>query len=274
MEQRVEGGSTGGAVLVGGTVRRPTGPWTPSVHALLRHLEHHGFVGSPRALGVDHHGREILSFVPGATIGTQRPWPAWVHSEDALPQVGAWLRGYHDCVADFVPPVDATWRAGSHAWRPGDVIGHNDAAPYNAVWQTSPDGRTELVGFIDWDFASPCAPIRDLAFVASAWVPLHNREAARSEGFDDFAARPRRPRMLLDAYDWTGTVAAVLDAVRARIVDHLRIVRELAAGDPVFQRQPDAGTQADLQLTDIQETLRQFDRDRPRLDPERAGRAP
>jgi aminoglycoside phosphotransferase (APT) family kinase protein len=151
------------------------------------------------------------------------------------------------------------------------VIGHNDAAPYNAVWQTLSDGRTDLVGFIDWDFASPCAPIRDLAFVASAWVPLHNREAARAEGFDDFAARPRRLRMLLHAYGWTGTVAEVLDAVRARIVDHIRIVQELANGDPVFQRQVDAGAQADLQLTDIHETLRQFDRDRSGLDPEQAG---
>jgi hypothetical protein len=271
VEQRLEGGNAGGAVLVDGTVRRPTGPWTSSVHALLRHLEHHGFEGSPRARGVDHHGREILSFVPGATIGTKRPWPSWVHSDDALQQVGGWLRGYHDCVSDFVPPVGATWRAGSHAWRPGDVIGHNDAAPYNAVWQTLPDGRTDLVGFIDWDFASPCAPIRDLAFVASAWVPLHNREAARSEGFHDCAARPRRLRMLLDAYGWTGTAAEVLDAVRARIVDHIRIVRELADGDPVFQRQVDAGAQADRQLTDIHETLRQFDRDRSGLDSDQAG---
>jgi thiamine kinase-like enzyme len=151
------------------------------------------------------------------------------------------------------------------------VIGHNDAAPYNAVWQPLTDGRADLIGFIDWDFASPCAPIRDLAFVASAWVPLHNREAARSEGFTDFAARPRRLRMLLDAYGWTGTAAAVLDAVRARIVDHIRIVRELAKDDPVFRQQVDAGAQADAQLIDIHETLRQFDRDRSELDFEQAG---
>ena len=77
--------------------------------------------------------------------------------------------------------------------------------------------------------------------------------------------------MLLDAYGWTGTAAGVLDAVRARIVDHIRIVRELASSDPVFQRQVDAGAQVDLQLTDIHETLRQFDRDRSGLDPEQAG---
>jgi hypothetical protein len=32
---------------VGDTVRRSTGPWTPAVHALLRHLEWAGFDGAP-----------------------------------------------------------------------------------------------------------------------------------------------------------------------------------------------------------------------------------
>ncbi|WP_197700840.1 hypothetical protein [Micromonospora purpureochromogenes] len=37
-EQRLVGGNVGGAVLVGDTVRRPTGPWTPAVHDLLDYL--------------------------------------------------------------------------------------------------------------------------------------------------------------------------------------------------------------------------------------------
>ncbi|MGA8209061.1 MAG: (deoxy)nucleoside triphosphate pyrophosphohydrolase, partial [Nocardioidaceae bacterium] len=35
---RLDGGNVGGAVRVGGTVRRATGPWTPAVHRLLDHL--------------------------------------------------------------------------------------------------------------------------------------------------------------------------------------------------------------------------------------------
>jgi hypothetical protein len=34
-EERLEGGYADGAVRVGSTVRRPAGPWTPAVHALL-----------------------------------------------------------------------------------------------------------------------------------------------------------------------------------------------------------------------------------------------
>ena len=59
------GGNTSTVVRVGDTVRRNAGPWTPAVHALLRHLERVGFNGSPRALGMDERGREVISFVEG-----------------------------------------------------------------------------------------------------------------------------------------------------------------------------------------------------------------
>src|SRR5687767_680284 len=98
-EQRLPGGNTGGAVRAGDTVRRARGPWTSSVHALLQHLEDVGFDGAPRALGFDDQDREVLSFLPGDVVGTARPWPTWVHSEDALCQVARWLRDFHAAVA-------------------------------------------------------------------------------------------------------------------------------------------------------------------------------
>jgi hypothetical protein len=43
----------------GDVVIRDTGPWTPAVHALLRHLEEAGFAGAPRLVGtgLDAGGR-------------------------------------------------------------------------------------------------------------------------------------------------------------------------------------------------------------------------
>jgi aminoglycoside phosphotransferase (APT) family kinase protein len=242
VEQPLAGGNAGGAVLVDGTVRRAAGPWTPSVHALLRHLERCGFAGAPRVRGIDDRGREVLTFLPGDTVGAARPWPAWVHSEAALVQVGRWLRGYHDAVRDFVPAAGAVWRLSRRPWCPGDVIGHNDAAPYNAVWRSGPDGAGQLLGFIDWDFAAPCPPIWDLAFVAFSWVPLHARDVVRGEGFTDFADRPRRLRRLLEAYGWTGPVPELLDAVTARVSAHLDDLRTLARTDPLFARLVHDGT--------------------------------
>ncbi|BCJ57962.1 hypothetical protein Jiend_13840 [Micromonospora endophytica] len=43
----LHGGNVSTVVRVGDTVRRNVGPWTPSVHALLRHLEYVGFTGAP-----------------------------------------------------------------------------------------------------------------------------------------------------------------------------------------------------------------------------------
>jgi hypothetical protein len=59
------GNMSSGVVRVGDTVRRPAGPWTPAVHALLTHLHEAGFGGAPRPLGIDDRGREVLTFMPG-----------------------------------------------------------------------------------------------------------------------------------------------------------------------------------------------------------------
>jgi aminoglycoside phosphotransferase (APT) family kinase protein len=199
-------------------------------------------------------GREILSYLAGETVGDRKPWPEWVHSDAALVDVGKWLRRYHSAVAGFTPPSSVQWRLATHSWQAGDIIGHNDAAPYNAVWRPNGEG---LVGFIDWDFAAPCTPIVDLAFTVCSWVPLHARQAAAAKGFADFEGRARRLRVLLDAYGFSGSVDDVLFAVRDRIARHIEDVRNLAdAGDPMFRRLVAGGT-----LDDLKRTQTEFDRD-------------
>ncbi|MHB8452982.1 MAG: phosphotransferase [Mycobacteriales bacterium] len=180
-ERRLAGGSTGGAVRVGDTVRREIGPWTPAVHALLDHLESKGFGGAPRARGIDEQGREVLTFLAGETVSAGKPQPTWVHADGALDDVSGWLRHYHEVVADFVPDPHAVWRTGA-VWKPGLIIGHNDTTPYNAVWRDR-----HLAGFFDWDFAGPVSREWDLAFAAFSWVPLHARFALTKEGFPDIA---------------------------------------------------------------------------------------
>ena len=226
------GGRNDGAVRVGQTVRRVAGLQTPAVHALLRHLEAVGFTGAPRALGIDSAGREILTYLEGCTVGDTRPWPAWVHGDPALVAVGRWLRDFHAASRSFQPPSGAQWFGDHNDLRPGELIGHHDAAPYNAVWRPAPMrtdlGDGELVGFIDWDLAGPATPLRDLAFVALTWVPLTARDVAVADGFPARADRSRRLRLLLDAYEWSGTVPEVLAAVRQRALDHAAGLRSAA----------------------------------------------
>ena len=70
--ETLAGGNVGGAVRIGDTIRRPTGPWTPAVHALLEHLLEQGLRAVPRAHGYDARGREILDYLPGRIVDVDR----------------------------------------------------------------------------------------------------------------------------------------------------------------------------------------------------------
>jgi hypothetical protein len=94
------GDVTEGVVRVGDTVRRPVGPHSPLVHALLTHLESIGFEGAPRFLGIDHAGREVLSYVDGEVAG--RPRPPWIADEARLASVGPRHPGGRDVQHDDV----------------------------------------------------------------------------------------------------------------------------------------------------------------------------
>jgi hypothetical protein len=165
LEQRFEDGNVSEVVRMGDTVRRTAGPWTPAVHALLRHLETRGFEGAPRARGLDDKGREVLTYVQGHT------GPASledISSDDALVAVAQLVRRYHDTVADFLPPADAAWRFTVGAPRTGDVICHNDLGPWNIVFVGA-----RPVALIDWDFAAPAPRVWDVAYALWRFVPLY-----------------------------------------------------------------------------------------------------
>ncbi len=229
--QRLPGGRSFGAVRVGDEVRRPMQPWTSTVHTVLRHLEDLDFDGSPRARGFDDQGRERLTFLPGQTLGDTSPWPDWLRSDEALPQVAAWLRRLHDATETFQPGTDAVWFTG-RSWQPGLLIAHLDASPWNAVWA---DGT--LVGFVDWDTASPSRREDDLAFSALTWVPLLTAEIAEAIGFGDPADRYRRLHLFLDAYGYPGDRIPIRDAIIGRVERNVTMIRNLAdGGEPTFQR--------------------------------------
>jgi len=247
-ERRLDGGFDGGATVVDGTVRRKAGPWSPSVHRLLAHLNEKGFDGAPRPLGVDDLGREVVSYLPGETVGSGRPWPAWTHTDEALVQVAGWLRRFHDAVLDFDPGIEAVWREGG-IWCPGMVIGHNDAAPYNAVWN---DDR--LVGFVDWDMSGPLTRESDLAWVAFSWVPLHARDVVQAEGFTHFSDRRRRLELFLAEYGGDLTADGLLEVLRRRLRANIDAMRATArSGDVTYQRMLEHGV--DLRLVRALEEL-------------------
>jgi hypothetical protein len=107
-ERRLHEGLGGVPVWRSGRgVHRLTGPWTPTVHAFLGHLESVGFDGAPRVLGIDDAGREIFTFIEGEVLaagtawrpGDPTPWPSWAQTEDCLVATAQLLRRFHDAAA-------------------------------------------------------------------------------------------------------------------------------------------------------------------------------
>jgi hypothetical protein len=224
------GGTLNPVVRVDDTVRRPAGSWTPTIHALLRHVRDQGFDLGPEPLGVDQLGREILTYIPGTTVGWSVPWPEVIRSDDLLAQVGRAAARYHRAVADFRPPGTVPWQSGSAALGGSEIVCHNDIAPYNVVLA----GR-RLVGIIDWDLAGPGSARSDLAFVAWQWVPLHGPYVTRFLGWEAPPNRARRLRLLLDAYGLEDR-AGFIDDVVDRIGDNrATMARRAAEGNRAYQ---------------------------------------
>ena len=171
----------GPVVRHGDTVRRPAGPWTPAVHALLDHLENAGFTGSPRVVGdgYDDHGREVVTYIPGEFAHPH----AW--SDEGIWRVGRLLRDLHEATASFRPPPGAVWHSWPfHSDAPDAIFSHRDTGPWNIVAR---DGLP--VAFIDWPTAGPTGRLDEIA--AAAWLnaQLHDDDIAERQSLPDATAR-------------------------------------------------------------------------------------
>ena len=253
IEISLPGGNVGGAVRVGDTVRRPTGPWTPAVHALLRHLESTGLTAVPRVIGRDEHGREVLTYLEGTPVDLSATTPGQLRA------AATWLGSYHVAVADFRPGV-RRWRFGEGEPEPREIVCHNDSTIYNMLF----DGDT-LTGVVDWDVAGPGMPIDDVAILAWSGLPLYEERA------DDEVLE--RLKVLVEGYaaglsagkaEREGVGRGLLgllgrrprlDPVSAReVLEHV-VVRMTAASDRIAAGQ-EAGDEGMLNLREVDEPER------------------
>lgn len=208
-------------VRVGDTIRRPAEPWTPTVHALLRHLEAVGFPYAPRPLGFDEQGREVLTFISG-DCGSSG-W-AKVVGDQGLSAMARMVREYHDATAGFSPPDDAAWADGAIAPSKGHVVCHGDFGPWNVVWQGN-----RPAGIIDWDFARPAPRMHDVAYALQYVAPFRDdAECLRWLRYPEPPDRRRRLELFCNSYGLTTTVG-VVDAVIDRQQQNLDLVRRLAS---------------------------------------------
>ena len=136
------------------------------------------------------------------------------------------------------------WRE-RHAVEGADVIiAHNDAAPYNAIWN-----RGHLTGFIDWDMAGPRHRVDDLLWTAFSWVPLHARHVVTREGFTDFESRGVRLRRFLTAYGADLDPHDAVLRIDGLLESQITLVRRKAdEGDATYRRMVALGRADDLNV--------------------------
>jgi Ser/Thr protein kinase RdoA (MazF antagonist) len=221
-EVPLTGGRSTAVVRVGDTVRRQAGPWTPTIHAYLRHLRAQGFLAAPEVLGIDAEGREILRFIPGETLGDAldpaepkselaitRPWTASMRSDRALAEIGTLHAALHAAARGYRPEAP-TWREYELPMHEGEIVCHGDPGPWNVVYRGGVP-----VALIDWDSAHPERPLIELASVAWKFVPLGGEDELREIGFEPPFETARRLRILCDAYGGVEP-AAMLAALSER----------------------------------------------------------
>jgi hypothetical protein len=189
----LKNGGPVGVYRNGKVVLRDTGPWTATVHTLLRHLEDVGFPGAPRLVGSgsDSSGRETLTYIEGE-FAHPGPWTL-----DGASAVGQLLRDLHKATASYRPPADAVWRPwfGRALGGAVYVIGHCDTAPWNIV------ARNGLpVAFIDWEYAGPVDPLVELAQACWLNAKLHDDFVAELDGLPPLSERAQQLRAIVDGY--------------------------------------------------------------------------
>jgi hypothetical protein len=239
-----QGFRTAAVTRIGGVVRRSAGSWSPAVHGWLTHLAEVGVELAPRPVALDlDAGIEELTYLPGV-VPSGGASPEYLWSDDTLAATAQMVRRFHDAAGSFVPPARAAWQETMAFPGGGDVICHNDLAPWNTVFVGQ-----RPTAFIDWDEAATGPRAWDVVYALWHFVPLYGDPATDPFGLGQFEPRARRCRLFCDAYglgprDRAGLVNRIV--LRQRTV--YRAMSEGArAGEPAYVRLWEMGAGAGIQ---------------------------
>ena len=237
--EKLEGGNLTSVYKSGNTVLRSQGPWSPTIHRLLNHLEAEGFKDCPRFLGINENNEEILSFVQGISDETYPQGLTVEQHLDGMKILGDKIRRFHDISATFQKDPDDFWMLSYDGGLEADVICHNDIAPYN---MTFIDGYP--AGMIDFDTVCPGPRIWDIVYALYRFVPFQVKND------DKKVDRFKAVEVFYEGYGMpvpANLFEVMIERLQA-LADYILIQAE--AGDVNFKRMLDEGHRA-LYLNDI-----------------------
>ncbi|MEY8745169.1 phosphotransferase [Bacillales bacterium AN1005] len=239
-EEVLAGGNVNEVIKIGGTVRRNS--QNAYVNALLVHLEKVGLPTVPRYLGVDEQGREIFSYLEGVVPGNQYPEIERVMwSDEVLMQQAKLLRSYHDATVGFTTSLKSQNDYPDPSQH--EVVCHNDAAPYNMVFQDKLP-----VGIIDFDMAGKGLRIWDIVYTLYTSVPLTGFSPGEADHIvlpynptEHALMRKRRIMLFFDTYG-----IDIPTDLKKWVVQRIRtmcntLTSRAASGDPAFVKLVEEG---------------------------------
>lgn len=257
-EEILSGGNVNHVVRIGGTVRRSVQS-NSYVHELLQHLEKVGYLNTPRFMGMDEKGREILTYLEGVVPGNDYPEiDGTMWSDEVLASLATLLRSYHDATVGFKPSVDSLQAYPDPSLH--EVVCHNDAALYNVVFNGE-----HPVGLIDFDMAGPGPRIWDIVYMLYTSVPLsgfspggEDRVVVEYDQKVHAAERRRRIGLFVDAYG-----ISVPGSLKGWVISRIQhmcttLSERAAAGETAFVKMVEEG-HLDHYLKEIEFLKQHFD---------------
>ncbi|AGF57225.1 hypothetical protein B0P06_004482 [Clostridium saccharoperbutylacetonicum] len=200
--KKLSGGNSTSVYKHNETVLREQKTWSSTIHRVLLHLEKFEYTNSPRFIGIDDMGREILSFVPGEC---KADYPFTNDENEQLSiikKVAEIMRKYHDATLSFERTDIDSWMFSYKGALEKEVICHNDIAPYNMTFVNNMP-----YGLIDFDTCCPAPRIWDIVYALYRFVPfskkIYDNEKQEYRNYDvdrDKEFRKKSIRVFFDAY--------------------------------------------------------------------------
>ncbi|WP_459476970.1 phosphotransferase [Clostridium saccharoperbutylacetonicum] len=251
--KKLSGGNSTSVYKQNETVLREQKTWSSTIHRVLLHLEKVEYTNSPRFIGFDDMGREILSFVPGECKANYPFTNDKNEQLSIIKKVAEIMRKYHDATLSFERTDIDSWMFSYKGDLEKEVICHNDIAPYNMTFVNNMP-----YGLIDFDTCCPAPRIWDIVYALYRFAPfskkIYDDEKQEYRNYDVDGDKEFRKKSIMVFFDAYGMECPddlfVQMTARLQALADL-IYNESQNGNSAFKKMLEEGHR-DLYLSEIE----------------------